>query len=472
MGQPKSAGQPHQRASIHTLVPKINFTDVGNSIRFAMEHGEQVKYVKGMGWMVWDGSCWAEDDEGGAHRRARKTIARMAAEGHAMQSGRGEDLCKWAHQSEQHGRIQAMIAQAQSQEQVMGHAKEFDQHMMLLNVGNGVLDLETGRMRDHDPALRLTKYTHVPYMAGEKSELWLSFLKKAFDGDTDLIEYLQRAAGYSLTGRTNEDSIFICYGATGSNGKTTFLETMMQCLGSYSGSTGPQTFLKRNKGGHNTPELAKLRGLRFVGSYEAEKGAMFDEAQLKAMTGGDEIQASAKYKAPIEYRPEFKVWFRTNHLPIVDANDEGVWRRVHVIPFLHEFKGQGCDKGMRERLATTEAKGVLAWMIKGAGMWKRDGLGQPTAVRRTTKNYRLEQEGSIGLWLQAETVKDDTGRAKKPLYGLYRMYERWCGRHEHQMANAKIFQATMMERGYSRDTSNLKLGPGFWGLALIRGHEE
>lgn len=453
-------------------VPRYNNTDVGNSLRFANEHGDVAKYVRGLGWVVWDGRCWVEDDEGGAHRMARRTAAKMWDDGTALGGDRGQKLATWARESESHNRIQAMVAQARSQESVMAKAAEFDRDSMLLNVGNGIVDLRTGRVRGHDPRRKLTKITEADYRPDAKCPLWRSFMKKAMNGDTDLVEYLQRAVGYSLTGMTSEDTIFILYGPTGSNGKTTFLETVMQCMGSYAGTTGPETFLRKTKSGHNTPELAKLRGLRLVGSYEAEKGAMFDEARLKALTGGDEIEATAKYKAPVTYRPEFKVWFRTNHLPNVDANDEGVWRRVHVVPFTHEFRGEDCDKGMRDRLPEEEAEGILAWMVQGAMEWQRDGLGCPSAVRRTTRSYRLEQEDSVGLWLSTETVKDDTGERRRPHYGLYRRYEVWCGKNDHKSAGAKDFHATLMERGYSKDGTNPRKGPGFWGLALVHDDEE
>lgn len=445
----------------------INETDVGNSIRFALDHREKARYVRGLGWTVWDGRVWEEGDIGGAHRLARETIRNLIREANDLADQRKRnELLRWGLDSENHHRIGAMVAQAQSQNGIAADAREFDSHPMLLNVANGIVDLETGKLSAHDHEKKITRLSRVEYHQQSKAPLWRRFLHKAFKRDEDLIEFVQRAVGYSLTGSTREDAVFILYGATGNNGKTTFLETVAHCLGTYADTTDPQTFMRRDKGSRNSPELAKLRGVRLVASYESAKGAMFDEARLKAISGGDAIEATAKYQKPIVYVPQFKVWFRTNHLPVVDANDEGIWRRLCVIPFLHRFDGENLDKSMRERLPAEEGPGILRWAVEGAQLWLKNGLKPPTGVRLATKSYRAEQEDSVGAWIKECTFEVAAAKQQKPVYGLFKFYRNWCDEHGHSLMDAKKFSQTLLERGYTRTMKYGKEGVGYYGIEL------
>jgi putative DNA primase/helicase len=213
---------------------------------------------------------------------------------------------------------------------------------------------------------------------------------EVFNGDAELVSYMQRVIGYSLTGRTREEVFFLLYGE-GRNGKGTMVETLQAILGDYADTVAPEVLLQKTESGGNTPELAKLKGIRFAPSSETDTKRKLAEALVKRITGGDSISVCAKYENPFTYKPEFKLWLATNKKPSVSGTDLGIWSRIKMIPFLAKFEGASKDLKLKETLRA-EASGILAWSVRGSVEWYQNGLGTCKAVNLATDDYRNESD--------------------------------------------------------------------------------
>jgi putative DNA primase/helicase len=216
-------------------------------------------------------------------------------------------------------------------------------------------------------------------------------MMEIFDGDSELVSYMQKAVGYALCGDVSEHCLFVLYG-TGKNGKSTFIKRIAAILGDYA-SNASSSLLVESRFDSNGPssDIARLRGVRLVTVLESKRGNTLDEAQVKALTGGDRITACFKYKEPFEFNPTFKIFFSTNHKPEIVGTDEGIWRRVRTIPFKHYFDKGEADLYLDEKLAA-EHSGILNWMIDGYRMWKKGGLGENPTVNEATESYKQESD--------------------------------------------------------------------------------
>jgi putative DNA primase/helicase len=215
--------------------------------------------------------------------------------------------------------------------------------------------------------------------------------QKADKRAQELIDYLQRAAGYTLTGSTSEQCLFLCHGVT-KTGKSTYLVTLRRLMGPYGKQTEMQTFMHKDR-----PEvrndLADLAGARFVYAVESQEGKRLAEGLVKQMTGGvDGMKARFLYEELFEFKPQFKAYIGTNHLPIIKDTDDAIWERIRRIPFLVQIPKEDRDKGLEETLAT-ELPGILAWAVRGCREWQRlNDLQEPAQVLDATRAYRSEMD--------------------------------------------------------------------------------
>ena len=301
----------------------------------------------------------------------------------------------------------------------------------------------------------------IPYENAAKAPQWLAFVDRVFDGDEASVHYVQRAVGYSLTGDTSEQVLFMPHGP-GANGKSVFMETVAAAAGEWSLTASAETFIATRSSGGVPNDLARMRGARLVRVPETEDGATLARQIIKRITGGDEIAARYLYHEWFEYRPTFKVWLVTNHLPKVPYNDHATWRRIRVIPFRVTIPSEERDPRLSEKLRD-ELPGILAWAIVGARAWYRDRLGvDPAAVSEATDAYRRQQD-TTGRFLKEETEdRFGTVIAKTDLYAAYRD---WCKSEELTANSPRAFYGAIRERGYPQR----KVGTGvrvFDGLRL------
>lgn len=390
--------------------PHIRFTDAGNGKRFARRYGEGIRYcTTWKSFLVWDGKRWARDQEEQVARWARETIFGIYEEGQhyatrATDTALGEEerkryalkaegLLKHAVKSESGPRIKEMMQLVKMDVTIL--PDRLDADPWVLNCQNGAVDLRTGILHPHRRDEYLTKITSVVYDPQARCPVWEAFLDRIMDGRQDLIAYLQRAVGYSLTGDTREQCLFLGYGE-GQNGKSTFINNLREICGDYGQQAAFTTFLHKDRDVVRN-DLAALRGARLVAAIEAEEGRRFAETIIKQVTGQDKIRARFLFQEEFEFLPQFKLWFGVNHKPVITGTDLGIWRRIQMIPFTVTIPQEERDDLLNEKLQT-EWPGILAWAIRGCLAWQKDGLQIPESVRSATNEYRTEMD-SFSQWL-------------------------------------------------------------------------
>jgi putative DNA primase/helicase len=427
----------------------LSFTDVGNARRFALAHGNDVRFChRWKKWLTWDSLRWVTDDAGGIQQRAKQTaIAMLLEAANEPNDERRNKLLAWQKQSEFEHRIRALITLAQSEEGLPVRVEELDRHPMLLNCENGTIDLESGEFREHRRQDMITKLAPVIYDANAKCPQWLAFLNRIMDGNKELTGFLQRAAGYSLTGDTREHALFLFYG-TGANGKTSYLEVLRHVLGDYVMSAEFSSFIV-TRGANVRNDLARLAGTRMVTAVESEANRRLAEEVIKQVTGGDTITARYLYSEHFEFRPQFKLFLATNHKPRIRGTDGAIWRRIHLIPFTITIPIDEQDKTLPERLRG-EASGILQWALEGLADWRRVGLAPPSQVREATRGYRFEQD-VLQHFLDERCVPD--AGAQISATELYEAYKAWCEAAGESPLCKRDFGLALEERGFRKARS-------------------
>ena len=373
----------------------VNCTDLGNARRLVARHGHEIRYCyPWRTWLIWTGKRWEEDQAGAIERRAKNTVGSIYAEASDIGDEKERQAVgKWALASESERRIRSMIALAPSELGIPIAPEELDADPWLLNVANGTLDLRTGQLHPHDPADLCTKLAPVAYDPDATLPLWDRFLQDVSGGDEELIAFLARSAGETLTGDTGEERIRMILGPA-ATGKSTYIEALKATLGDYALTADFETFLQRSFTGGPRPDIARLKGARLVASIEVDEGKRLAQGLLKTVTGGDTVTARRLYQAEFEFRPMFKLWLVANHAPQVQADDSAMWRRLVRVPFDHVIPEGQRDPDVKRTLTDPAIAGpaILAWAVRGCQDWQHDGLRIPNVVRRATEEYRRDQD--------------------------------------------------------------------------------
>lgn len=440
----------------------FNLTDLGNARRMVAWHGQDLRYVHSWGkWIIWDGTRWEIDETNEVERRAKQTIAGIYAEAaSSADDDRRKTLAKWAIQSESLQRIRAMIALAQSEAGIPIRHDRLDNQPMLLNCLNGTLDLRTGQLRKHKREDLLTKRIEVNYDPSAECPRWLKFLDRVMSGNQEMIRFLQRAEGYTLTGDVGEQCVFFMLG-TGRNGKSTYIETRLALLGEYGQKAPTEMLMMKNNGGGIPNDLARLPGARLVVAAEVEQGRRLAESTVKDLTGGDTITARFLRQEFFDFIPTHKIWMYGNHKPVIKGSDEGIWRRIHLIPFEVQIPENEQDPGLKRKLAE-ELPGILAWAVRGCLDWQQSGLGVPESVKAATAGYRAEMD-VISAFVEECCTTDKNHYAK---FGeLYKVYTEWCNTSGERAESKRRFGDSLTERGYkaASGTGNVAIR---WGLGI------
>lgn len=418
------------------LVP---LTDTGNAERFVRQYGQDVRYVPQWGWMVWTGTHWARDQ---FEVRARMMDTARAIHHEAADTSdkalQGE-ISKWARNSQQGSRIKAALWCAESA--LVADISEFDQEDMFLPVANGTINLRTGKWSPHLRNHMSTRRSTVHYRAGALCPTWDAFLERVLP-DIELRSFIKRLAGYTLTGSVSEQVLAFVYG-TGRNGKTVFLERLSDLVGEYSTPTRIET-LSSTRSGSIPNDVAALAGARLVTVSETSQGARLNESLVNDLTGGDTISARFLHREFFQFRPQFKLWIRGNHKPRIRGTDDGIWRRVLLIPFTVQIPESEIDKGLPSRLQG-ELPGILNWAIEGCLEWQRQGLKPPQNVQDAVKEYRTEMD-SLGEFLDQRCVL--ARGAKVPAGALYTAYREWCDSAGEEPVSQREFGLSLSNRGF------------------------
>jgi putative DNA primase/helicase len=434
-----------------------HLTDLGNARRLAARHGQDLRFCNPWGqWLAWDTMHWAPDDTQEAVRRAKATVASIYAEAAGADEDGRKAIAKHAMRSEGGQRIREMLKLAESEPGIPILPGDLDADPWLFNVLNGTLDLRTGQLREHRRGDMLTKMSPVFYEPDADCPTWLAFLERIMAGDQDLIAYLQRVIGYSLTGDTSEQALFVFHG-TGANGKSTLLEAIHEMLGQdYALRIRTETLMVK-QGDAVPSDIARLRGARLVSAQETEEGKRLAESLVKSLTGGDTVTARFMRQNEFQFKPEFKLFVASNHKPTIRGTDYAMWRRIRLVPFTVTIPEAEQDRRLCNKLRT-ELSGILAWAVRGCLAWQREGLGLPAAVRSATDTYRAESD-ILAAFLEERTTKAPEVAAGQ----LYEAYKTWAESNGEHAMTGQMFGRRLAERGvdkYRKGSLTFYLGLG------------
>jgi putative DNA primase/helicase len=396
---------------------------------------------------------WCEKDE--ALHAAKAVAGKLVDTGRKLISEdqqHGSELIKHGMRSHDLKRLEAMLKLAASEPGMTVTLNELDRDPWLLGVRNGVVDLQTGCLLSDDPARLITRRCNANQDPAASCTKWLSFLDQVFEGDLATIETVQRALGYTLTGTASEEKMFICFGH-GSNGKSVFNNVVAAIIDGY-GRVAPPSLLILRRNGDTGPrnDLAALAGARYVSINELQSGDKLDEQLVKLLAGREMISARFLHREFFEFLPTFSPWLRTNHKPIITGDDDGIWRRLVLIPFRQQFTGSAKDPNLEQKLLA-ERDGILAWMVEGAVKWQSDGLKLSPRILQESASYRRDSD-LLGQFIEEVCFLDPYERV---LQGdLYRQYRTWTQTNGIGSLAKASFTRRLAERGHSEKKSNGK----------------
>jgi len=464
-GSASSKGKPvpTEGEDPRELYNKAKATDMGNAERLVKLAGSRLRHVPQWGWLAWDGKRWAIDEG-----KAREEYKRVVVPGiyqEVLEAARAQDMemvrikSKWGLRSEEAGRIGAALHVAKSDAALERSHLEFDQKPWLFNCQNGTIDLRTGALLPHRQEDMITRVSPVVYDPAAECPMWEEFLLTSMGGNGALCDYIQRAVGYSMTGGTEEQVMFLAVG-NGQNGKSVLMNTMKAIYGDYAAETPAETLVVRKNENNNSNDLARLAGVRLVTANETEEGQRLAEARVKGMTGGDTLTARFLHKEFFEFKPQFKLWLRTNHRPVIRGSDKGIWRRLRMVPFEVVIPDAQKIQGL-EDLLKAEHQGILAWAVRGCLEWQRGGLRPPKEVLVAESQYK-EHEDILGAFLRERCVVNQYGSGFTFMKEIYKEYTEWCEEAgERAQTQRKVGQA-LSERGF-------KARKGAGGLYVVDG---
>lgn len=433
------------------IIEECNLTDLGNAKRLVIRFKDRLRYCHPWRkWLVWDGTRWKVDATAEVWRYAIKTVGYIYTEAERAEPEGTEDkktrrkIGNHAVKSEAEAKIKAMISLANSQEGIPVLPDELDKDPLLLNISNGAVDLQRGQLLDHSKERLITKLAPVKFDTKAACPLWLDFLNRIMFGNNALIEYLQRVAGYCLTGKTGEHKIFLPYGG-GGNGKSTFLKVLQNILGDYAVKVDSELLIRKPPGAHTTA-VTDLKGTRLAITIEVQEGRRMAEALVKELTGGDSITARRMRQDNMTFEPTHKIIFATNHKPMIHETTHAFWRRIALIPFNYVFAEEERIKDYHETLLK-ERDGILQWMLKGCLKWQKQGLGEPKEVTDATKDYRTEMDILGDFLADCCVIGQENKVCNKE---LRKAYADWCQKNGEKEISSKVFSSKLQEKGFIR----------------------
>lgn len=370
-----------------------DLNDTGNAQRFVDRFGDGIKYnFDNKCWVIWDGKTWVKDIKQIVKSKVDIMIEEMKEDVVNESSDKiASELLKNIKRLSSNSGKEAMLKEAMHIGDIPTINADYDKFKYLLNCANGIVDLKNGTIIPHDKKYMMSKNTNIVCDLDNEPTLWKKTINDIFKGSTELIKFVKKAVGYSLTGDTKEQCLFQCYG-NGSNGKSVFLNTLYRCLGDYIINSQVDSILTRHNASNGaSSDIARMNGARFVRTNEPSEGARFNEGLIKQLTGGDTITARFLYGGEFEFQPEGKIWIACNSKINVRGTDKGIWRRMRLIPFEATFEGKNNDKNLETKLLL-ELPQILGWCVKGCLLWQKEGLEMPKEVEEATKEYREEMD--------------------------------------------------------------------------------
>ncbi len=440
-----------------TALPAFPRTETGNAELFADLYGGRLRYDhRRRRWLLWTEHWWQRDADAEVRRLAKEAARQRYLDGAAIDDlDEREKEAKWAIASESRMRLDAVLSLAQAERPIADAGDQWDADPWLMGVANGVVDLRTGELRGGRQDDSITMRTAIPYEAGAGCPRWLQFLEEIFAHDAELIDWIRRALGYSISGSTKEQVHFLCHGF-GWNGKTTMLRVMREVAGDYGHNTPFSTLEARAR--QSVPnDMAALVGRRLVTASELNETTQLNEARLKLLGGEDPVSARFLYGEWFTFRPSAKFWLAVNHKPRITDDSKGFWRKIRLIPFTEDFEGRA-DPNLEGALRS-EYPGILAWLIRGCLDWQQCGLEPPEVVRAATESYRAESD-PLAAFIHAGCITGSN--CSVGASDLYEAYLHWGD--DREKLTATKFGTRMGERYEKRPT---RTGIMYFGIGLL-----
>lgn len=435
-------------------------TDSGNAERFAEEHRDHVRYVPAWRrWLVFDGRHWEPDARGKVDLLAKATVRAISKEAATeTDEDRRKKLLGHALKSEARGGRENLIALARTE--LAAAPEDFDLDPLLFNVANGTIDLRTGMLRPHAAGDMITRLVDVPYDRAATCPTFDAFMRRVLADDPELVAYVQKAVGYSLSGAVTEQCFFFCHG-DGANGKSTFTEVVLRLTGPYGKAAAPDLLMAREHDQHPA-EQADLQGARVVICQEVAEGRSFNERTLKHLTGGDRIKARRMHADWFEFEPTHKIWICANAKPRMRDGGAATWRRVRLIPFGVVIPPEERDRELGARLRA-ELPGILRWAVEGCLRWQKEGLVPPAVVTGATDAYREESDHVATFADERLELGPERVVGKTELYGAYQM---WCRANRQAPLQRETLSKRLQSRGLIEQRTKHQRS---WVGASLRG---
>ena len=434
-------------------------TDIGNMDRFIDQHRDYLRSTPSGSWRLWTGKRWKAANHADIFNLARKTINTIQREAElSLSAVEASALRRWSETSQSEAKIRSMINMAGKHEDIQVRLDDFDKNKTQINCLNGIIDLTNGQLLGRTPKDYVSKIINVDYDPHAKAPLFMAFIGQIFGHDKELIDWVQRALGYSLTGSTGEQVLFTALG-TGANGKSTLIEVVSKIMNDYSTTASFNTFLSGNASDVRSMEaVGKLKGMRLALASEADSTRKFREDLIKQLTGDAELRGAKLHGESFSFQPQFKLWFLVNQLPFVRDGSFGFWRRIKVIPFNQRFADDERDSNLPDKL-WQERGGILVWLVEGAIAYHKalaasgsTGLGPCKAIDEQVDQYRYDND--LPKRFLDECTREQKG-SKVPARELYDHYCNWCRLNgDDDTISEQIFSIRMQERGLQKARSN------------------
>ncbi len=433
---------PPRKSNIDLIkdLAKLGETDTDNAQRFASRFGSKVVYTPGHGWLIFDGKRWRRDSLHQCIELAKHTARRIGQEARYFDNNDARAArAKFGKACLSKGALERMLDLAKGL--LVVEDSKLDADPWLLNTETGTIDLRTGRVEPHDPRDLLTNIAPVAADRKAKCPTFRQFLKRVTGSDRELMAYIQKAVGYTLTGLTSEQALFFVYGRSGSNGKSTLVNPIRDMMGDYGAHTPTESLMIKQYDNAIPADLARLAGVRMVTAIETNFSRQLDEAKIKAMTGGEPITARFMRQNFFEFTPAFKLWLVGNDRPRVRGTDDAFWRRVRVIPLEVRIPKKDRDPDLPNKLRA-EWPGILAWAVRGCRKWQREGLSEPDAVIMATSRWRSAAD-HVKRFGQEVLILEDKKTVSAS--AMYTFYDDWCSRNGEQPLSIKGLKTRLID---------------------------
>ena len=430
-------------------------TDIGNAERLVDQYNPQIRYCHPMkNWFIWDYAegRWKQDNNGYIYRIGKDVIRRILIEAsRAPNKDYVGKLSSWAYQCECRSHIDGMIEIAKNDRIVVVDPEDFDKNDYLFNIRNGTFNLNSFELQQHKKENNISKFSNFEYNPHAKCPMFIRYLDRVFQSNPnkkDIIGFLQRAVGYTLTGSTQEQCLFLLYGS-GANGKSVFLDIISELMGEYGTTTQSKTFTTDR--GEISNDIAALAGRRFVCASENSSDSRLDESLIKQLTGGEVISARFLHKEFFTFKPRFKLWWAFNHPPVISDMTNSIWRRLKIIPFTEVLPEKEWDKNLAQKIKDTEIPGIFNWGIEGLKEYKISGLQQPEIISQATRSYKNDQDILLDFFTTMFDFTESERDAIKAsvLYASYRDW--WLNIESSKPLSSTKFGRLCRDRGIQKE---------------------